>query len=121
MTSAELKAAKAIFVSNVDSFISQIESLSSTANTAEKDLTNSTDTILTNEISSKSKTIIQAINNTITKVNAAKSAALAAIDAEIERLIQEEIAQEKARIARLNAQKKLETENTNNKIQMEKA
>ena len=90
MTSAQLRADKSTFISNVNSFIEKYNDALTKLNALNGDLGNYDDTILKNEIIAGNESIATIINSVISSVSSAKNEAVSKIDADIRLLEQQE-------------------------------
>ena len=86
MTSQELRNAKAQLLTNINNYINQCNNLCTKMNTVNNCFSNSTDTIINNEMLESGTKITEKLNDTINEINAKKNAAIQLIDAEIQRL-----------------------------------
>lgn len=86
MTSQELKADRAKFVSNVESFIDTYNNVLNKISALSDTFSGYDDTILRTNMLSQNNNLLNAISNMISKISSEKQSVLAKVDQEIKRL-----------------------------------
>ena len=86
MSSVELRAAKEGLIKAVNSFITDFKQAGTLINSINATLESSQDTVLRNEMLNNSKSIVESINSSVTKIQSELSAATAVMELEIKRL-----------------------------------
>lgn len=95
--SEQLKQDKAILVQNINNYIEKNEAIKSKLKSVNDNDLNSEDTLLMNSIYDQNQNIIASIDKTTSNVQAAASAALAAIDNAINEALEQERQEELAK------------------------
>lgn len=95
--SEQLKQDKAILVQNINNYIEKNEVIKSKLKSVNDNDLNSEDTLLMNSIYDQNQSIIASIDKTTSNVQAAASAALAAIDNAINEALEQERQEELAK------------------------